>query len=478
MALEDMQQNIEHVVILMLENRGLDTVLGWLYEDDGRPDHLIGNAQDDRKYFNGLDQLYQQSPQKENGEKIVPQSLNQAYLEEQVLTGYEPEMVGDMLVDVPVYETHYHPKDFYVTRRGAKAPHSPYVYTHEDHEHVTHQVFGKAFPAEHGSPTEAQAPGPTMNGFAQDYLSNILQHYPGAQHSMRKQTTGIEHIFDVYTPEQLPVLNGLAKHYAVSDEWFCSVPSQTNTNRAFFIAGTSMGLSQNGYLQPKGLPPILADDRFHCKTLWHVLDEAREKDIRLRSQKEITWKHYHFDYHYPTPLQNGPYTYRLFPYLKNLENTTPDNGRNPTIPTDSRFVRIERFWWDAKEGTLPTVSIIEPKWSYSHHTDDTFVRAEGNDYHAPADTTPGEEFVKQVYDAVTRSPSWDKTLLVITFDEHGGTYDHVPPPWGAIPPWGQEDPHEPDAKYNESPQGRDPIAHRSHQSCPPGRAAPSRESDD
>ena len=59
-----------------------------------------------------------------------------------------------------------------------------------------------------------------------------------------------------YTPDQLPVINGLAEHYAVGDMWFSSVPSQTNPNRAFALCGTSMGLVNNGFLEkdPRAVP--------------------------------------------------------------------------------------------------------------------------------------------------------------------------------------------------------------------------------
>ena len=59
-----------------------------------------------------------------------------------------------------------------------------------------------------------------------------------------------------YTPAQLPVLNQLARHYAVSDAWFSSVPSQTNPNRAFTMCGTSHGLVNNGELEEKDSPAV------------------------------------------------------------------------------------------------------------------------------------------------------------------------------------------------------------------------------
>ncbi|HVG58635.1 MAG TPA: alkaline phosphatase family protein, partial [Hyalangium sp.] len=65
----------------------------------------------------------------------------------------------------------------------------------------------------------------------------------------------------------------------------------------------------------------------------------------------------------------------------------------------------------------------------------------GNSYHPPGENAPGEKYLKDLYDRLTANPAvWEKTLLIVSFDEHGGTYDHVPPPWGATPPWGHGEP--------------------------------------
>jgi phospholipase C len=61
-------------------------------------------------------------------------------------------------------------------------------------------------------------------------------------------------------------------------------------------------------------------------------------------------------------------------------------------------------------------------------------------YHPPHDVTAGEHFLLRIWNAVSQSPNWNETLLIITFDEHGGTYDHVLPPTGAVPPDPKSDP--------------------------------------
>jgi phospholipase C len=88
---------------------------------------------------------------------------------------------------------------------------------------------------------------------------------------------------------------------------------------------------------------------------------------------------------------------------------------------------ITQFFADAKAGTLPAVSFIDPHF---------LGEAQGisDDDHPHADIRKGEVFLNQIYSAVTSSPAWPKTALIINFDEWGGFFDHVPPPTAPIPP--------------------------------------------
>lgn len=84
---------------------------------------------------------------------------------------------------------------------------------------------------------------------------------------------------------------------------------------------------------------------------------------------------------------------------------------------------IDQFFSDAAAGTLPNLSFVDPVL-----TDDLV-----NSYHPPGDIRNGEAFMASIYKAVTTSPQWNKSLLVFTFDEWGGFYDHVPPTAAPIP---------------------------------------------
>ncbi|HEY6074362.1 MAG TPA: alkaline phosphatase family protein, partial [Anaerolineales bacterium] len=105
----------------------------------------------------------------------------------------------------------------------------------------------------------------------------------------------------------------------------------------------------------------------------------------------------------------------------------------------SHFLHMDEFFKDAREGTLPSYAFVEPRLVVNH-----------NDQHPPVDDLlfthselAGEQLIYDVYQAIRTGRNWDRTLLVITYDEHGGCYDHVPPP-SAVPP----EPHRPAGQYD------------------------------
>jgi phospholipase C len=113
---------------------------------------------------------------------------------------------------------------------------------------------------------------PTMKGYVRDFVK-VLR---GQKVPPDKVQRFADQVMQCYLPVQLPVLNGLAEHYAVCDMWFSSVPSQTNPNRAVALCGTSMGLVDNGFLEEdprrseieKIAGYKLGDDRFKTKTIF------------------------------------------------------------------------------------------------------------------------------------------------------------------------------------------------------------------
>ncbi len=94
-----------------------------------------------------------------------------------------------------------------------------------------------------------------------------------------------------------------------------------------------------------------------------------------------------------------------------------------TSAPDSHFGLFTDFTAAAAAGTLPPYTFLEPSWETT-----------GNSQHPNYDVSLGEQLIHDVYYALRRGPAWNQTLLIVTYDEHGGCYDHVPPPGGATPP--------------------------------------------
>lgn len=126
------------------------------------------------------------------------------------------------------------------------------------------------------------------------------------------------------------------------------------------------------------------------------------------------------------------YTWRLFPKIHEIPGAK------------ERFMRIADFHRLARAGQLPRFSFIEPSWTISKNSVDPSVEnlftQMGTDYHPPGNLIVAERFVKEIYASLIADPAaWNKTLLLITFDEFVGSFDHVAPP-RATPPWGSSKP--------------------------------------
>jgi phospholipase C len=197
-----------------------------------------------------------------------------------------------------------------------------------------------------------------------------------------------------YTPANLPVLSTLAMSYAVSDAWFCSVPSQTSPNRVFSLSGTSSGYVDN-YSKPGSDPLDIV--RFGQRSIFNLLSDSGNNDWCIYWQKHL--------------LQPIPLTAEIMKQVDELTKAQPAN-RQPVT---------EFFNTIANGGTLPAFSFLEPVFMPEHDIP-------ASDYHPPYNIYPGEQYLADVYNALTTYKDWNTTLFIVTFDEHGGTMDHVPPP--------------------------------------------------
>jgi phospholipase C len=265
------------------------------------------------------------------------------------------------------------------TNKGTTSTKVPDPDPLEQFRHMNYQVFGKQ------NPTEGQEA--TMDGFVRNYEEAIKKD------NKTSQPDAIMETYAYSSKKQVPVLSTLARNYAICDRWFGSVPCQTWPNRAFLHAGTSCGRVNNlDKADDDYTPPN--PKYYNTKTIFNYLQEIG-----------VSWKVYN-DATFLPSLTRAQFSIRLG-YQKFNEN----------------FRSLEKFEKDAANGNLPAYSFLEPGFLNK-----------GNDYHPPHDVNLGEEFLYRVWKAVSNGKKWNNTLLIITFDEHGGCYDHVPPPWTATKP--------------------------------------------
>jgi phospholipase C len=184
----------------------------------------------------------------------------------------------------------------------------------------------------------------------------------------------------VYDVAKLRFYYSLAYQFSIADRYFSSVPGPTFPNRFYLLTGTSFGHIRNDV------------GSYDQKTIFQALDEA---------QPPVSWRIY------MTSVQVEV----LFRYIS-------DHAAGHVFP-------ISQYYEDAKNGTLPQVAFLEsdPLGDANHESDE----------HPPANEQIGQKFTHDAVKALTESPNWSSSAFILTYDEHGGYADHVPPP-AAVPP--------------------------------------------
>lgn len=295
--------NLKHIVVLMMENRSFDHMLGALKAEDPRINGLTGNEAN-------------------------------------------PDTTGQMIKVAPLAEY-----------QGQLDP---------DPDHHFPGVNLQLFDGTTGPPAT-----PSMQGFIKSYFEQ------------RRDLNHSHKIMYYFTPDKLPVLTTLARSYAVFNGWFSSIPGPTLCNRAFAHYGTSFG--------------EVGMNLFYLNTKYQSIYERMVKAGR-------TAKLYYFD------QQSS--SLEVVNLLKN----------QPRL-----FGLYEDFIADCKKNRLPDYCFVEP--NYSDHQDDSGGTLFASDQHPDHHIRAGEVFIASIYNAIRKNPNlWQNTLLLITYDEHGGLYDHVPPP--------------------------------------------------
>ncbi len=208
-------------------------------------------------------------------------------------------------------------------------------------------------------------------------------------------------IMNCYAPRQLPVLNQLAREFAVCDAWFSSLPGPTFPNRFFVHAASSGGLDDNPSGLEIGWNTLFDGFRFNNGTIFDLLDEAC-----------IDWEVVQGD-EFPATLSLAGMTFNAV--------------------VRDRFTHFNDFVARlASGGSAPPYVFIEPDYgNILPGTSEDYTC--GNSQHPLDDVTSGERLIKETYEAIRNSPLWDSSVLIITWDEHGGFVDHVPP-GPAVPP--------------------------------------------
>ena len=181
-----------------------------------------------------------------------------------------------------------------------------------------------------------------------------------------------------YTEQHVPFIRSMAQNFPIADRWFGSCMAQTYPNRRFMMAGTALGQTWND-LSMTELPP-------------------NGTILQAMTEHHISWKN----------------------YFGSLPSTLIWPGLGRDVSFFDHLRGIENYFIDAKNGTLPSVSIVDPNFDLASGEN-----AEDVQHH--------DAFLQKVVTAAVKGKHWDRTLLLFTYDEHGGYYDHVVPPTAPVP---------------------------------------------
>jgi len=185
----------------------------------------------------------------------------------------------------------------------------------------------------------------------------------------------------MFTNASAPIINTLAVEFGVFDRWFASLPGPTDPNRAFFMSGTSDGVITN-----------------YNGTLW-----SQQSYFNFLRTHGVSFRAYY---------QDDPWAIMYFKDMHDAIN--------------HQYVgELDQFFTDLSAGTLAQFTVLQPRM--------TSTDGAPTWQHPDASIKAGEALYKQIYEALRASPFWEKLAFIITYDEHGGFYDHVPPPQENVP---------------------------------------------
>lgn len=386
--------NITNIIVVMLENRSYDNVLGWLYNSSNAPPY--NQPPPGQVNLNGL------TGKESNPNPAPPPAAI--------------EVSNATATNVPIYD----PGELFCD--------------------MAQQIFGlPSIPTT--DPYTASPPGTeTMQGFTTNYAA--LTDKDG---NKIVPPANYGDCMTYFTPAQVPVTAFLANNFAVCDQWFGSVPCQTFTNRNFVhCAGPAVCPKP-----PLGAPYSLVND---AQYLLMNAESGLQETPSIFSQLDAAfpasdgvpnWKLYFFDY--SIAMEVVPYVYQKATSSTNVNVATYDTSdwlNEVPLSLNGKLGAVPPTFMDDLSGSnLPKLSFIEPRYSNdwaafpnrpnSNHPGPSATLPEKSD--PPTDVADGEAFLNQLYNALRNSKYWNSCLLIITYDEHGGMYDHVPPPTAVNP---------------------------------------------
>jgi phospholipase C len=211
-------------------------------------------------------------------------------------------------------------------------------------------------------------------------------------HQLDHSSTTLIDPMQYMTRTQLPISYALADEYTTCDRWFCSVMGPTLPNRAYWHAATSFGIGPDDAANNEIL------EKFNSVPVPTIYNRLHDK--------KVDWAYYYGSIAVVSLLGNpGPYQLDLGPV----------DGTGNIRRFGDYENKTGQFFKDAAAGTLPAVTYIDPFFYL-------------NDDHPPIHPINGQMLVAAVYQALANSPQWKNCMLVVTYDENGGFFDHVSPP--------------------------------------------------
>lgn len=359
-----LSSQIEHIVVVMFENRSFDNMLGDLYPASDTYDGLTGNE------------------------------VN------------------------PVHPADLHSKveKVWKAKPGIDAMIMPFPDPNEEFVDMTKQLFGTEWESALGPNTTIT---PAMNGFVWNYLTAKPTGCvdPKGKHIMQYYASGPD--------GNIPVTSALAAAYTVSDRWFGSGPVQTFPNRVFNHCATPGTYRKDlfgdtyAYLNDTDYKDLIVfGDGVDEPSVFSTLDAALPGPTN--------WKVYYED---AAEIVGKPMGILSALLVKYVHEVYKAENQNQVMP-------FSQFAADVAGDTLPLYSFIEPRYfedspnrSQSNHPGNAIAPWDFDTDPMAISVCDGEAFLAQIYNTLCSNQAvFDKTLLVVIYDEHGGVYDHVPPP--------------------------------------------------